>query len=231
LTNSKLNMLCLLIPQYRRYPSNQIKNRAIMNQSRTSINQKCNQNKREKNWHSFFHRIHSLFAQLPRRPINYTLSCTTTRPHMWDVRNWKITIARNQLADNRLQMLHWLTTRRRGWCLKSEEQQESHHKTEQTHGFRQSEPKNGIREELLLQWGITGVTDDQATKHCSNTGPWTSNTNGGSTSTDEFGGWIDITLNRRCLEHTKAQLAKWQRDRLDLLAGCNWRLGLSTTLL
>ena len=35
--------------------------------------------------------------------------------------------------------------------LKCEEEQERHHKTEETHSFGQSEPKNGIREKLLFE--------------------------------------------------------------------------------
>lgn len=53
--------------------------------------------------------------------------------------------------------------------LESEQQQEGHHQTEQTHGLRQGESQNGVREQLLLQRGVAGVADDQGAEHCSDT--------------------------------------------------------------
>lgn len=54
--------------------------------------------------------------------------------------------------------------------LEGEEQQEGHHKTEQTHGLRQGESQNGVREQLLFQGWVPGVTDDEGAEYCSNTG-------------------------------------------------------------
>lgn len=54
--------------------------------------------------------------------------------------------------------------------LESEQQQESHHKTEQTHGFRQGEAQDSVREQLLLQRRVSCVTDDQRSEYCSDTG-------------------------------------------------------------
>lgn len=45
--------------------------------------------------------------------------------------------------------------------LEGEEQQEGHHKTEKTHGFRQSETQDGVREKLLFERWISGVTNDE----------------------------------------------------------------------
>lgn len=54
--------------------------------------------------------------------------------------------------------------------LEGEQQQEGHHQTEQTHGLRQGESQDSVREQLLLQRGVAGITDDQGSEHCSDTG-------------------------------------------------------------
>lgn len=53
--------------------------------------------------------------------------------------------------------------------LESEQQQEGHHKTEQTHSLRQGETQNGVREQLLFERRVPGVADDQGTEHRTNT--------------------------------------------------------------
>lgn len=87
-----------------------------------------------------------------------------------------------------------------GGCLESEEQQEGHHQTEQTHGFRQGESQDSVREELLLERWVSGVTDDEGTEYCSDTGTGSSDSDGGGTSTDELRGRIDITSDLGSLE-------------------------------
>jgi len=49
--------------------------------------------------------------------------------------------------------------------LESEENKESHHQTEQSHGFRQCKAQNGVREELLFEGGITSVANDEAAEY------------------------------------------------------------------
>merc|ERR1712136_622889 len=44
------------------------------------------------------------------------------------------------------------------------EKQECHHQTEQTHGLGQSKSQNSIREELLLERWVPGITNDQGSK-------------------------------------------------------------------
>merc|ERR1711892_1590941 len=53
-------------------------------------------------------------------------------------------------------------------CLEGEKEEESHHETEKSHGFRQSKSKNSVREQLLLEGRIPGVSDDQRSEHRSN---------------------------------------------------------------
>lgn len=65
-----------------------------------------------------------------------------------------------------------------GRRLESEQQQEGHHETEQTHGLRQGESQDSVREQLLLQRGVAGVADDQGAEHCSDTSTWRSRTKG-----------------------------------------------------
>ena len=50
-------------------------------------------------------------------------------------------------------------------CLKSEQKQEGHHKTEKTHGFGKGESQNGVGEKLLFEGGVASITDDQASEN------------------------------------------------------------------
>jgi len=77
--------------------------------------------------------------------------------------------------------------------LKREQEQEGHHKTEQSHSLGQSEPENGIGEELLLERRVPRVADDERAEHRPDTGSRTGHTDGGSSGTDEFRSRVDIT--------------------------------------
>lgn len=59
-----------------------------------------------------------------------------------------------------------------GWGarrLEGEQQQEGHHKTEQTHSLRQGETQDGIGKQLLFQRWVSGITNDEGTEYWSDT--------------------------------------------------------------
>jgi len=78
--------------------------------------------------------------------------------------------------------------------LEGEQEEESHHKTEQTHGLGQGESKNGVGEKLLLEGRVPGVADDQGAEHGSNSSSGASNSDSGSASTNEFGSRVNVVL-------------------------------------
>jgi len=49
--------------------------------------------------------------------------------------------------------------------LEGEEQQESHHQTEETHGLGQGKAQDGVGEELLLQGRVASVANHQAAEN------------------------------------------------------------------
>lgn len=84
--------------------------------------------------------------------------------------------------------------------LEGEQQQEGHHQTEQTHGLGQGEAQNGVGEQLLFQRWVPGVADDEGTEYCSDTSTGSSDTDCCGTSTNEFGGRVNVTRDWRGLE-------------------------------
>lgn len=52
-----------------------------------------------------------------------------------------------------------------------EEDEKGHHQAKEPHGLREGKVQNGAGEELLLQRGIPGVTNDEAPKHSPNSSP------------------------------------------------------------
>ena len=76
--------------------------------------------------------------------------------------------------------------------LEGEQDHETHGEAEKSHSLGQSESKNGIGEELLLQRWVTGVSDDKSSEDVSDTSSRSSDTNGGSSSSDVLGSGVDI---------------------------------------
>merc|ERR1719295_2181919 len=72
--------------------------------------------------------------------------------------------------------------------------EEGHHQAEQSHGLGQGETKNGVREQPLLQRWVSGISDDERSKHRSNTSSRSSNSDGGSSGSDELGGGVNVLL-------------------------------------
>lgn len=93
--------------------------------------------------------------------------------------------------------------------LECEQQQEGHHKTEKSHSFGQGEAQNGVWEQLLFEWWISGVANDEWTENCSDTGTRSGDSDCSSSSSDELSGWIDITCGW------------WSLERADLWQKCD----------
>lgn len=86
--------------------------------------------------------------------------------------------------------------------LESEEEQKGHHQTEETHGFGQGESQDGVREQLLFQRRVTGVTDDERAENRPDSGTGTGHSHSGGTSSDELGSRINVLLGSRGLKGT-----------------------------
>merc|ERR1719251_571447 len=78
--------------------------------------------------------------------------------------------------------------------LESEKQQEGHHQTEEPHSLGQGKTQDGVGEELLLERGIPGVADDEGPEDRADASTRSSNTNGGSSGSNELGSGVNVLL-------------------------------------
>merc|ERR1719460_866316 len=82
----------------------------------------------------------------------------------------------------------------------SEADEEGHHKTEESHGLGQSESQDSVGEQLLLQAGVPGISDDEGTEDGSDTGSRSGNSDGGGSGSDELGGGVNVLVGGGGLE-------------------------------
>ena len=54
--------------------------------------------------------------------------------------------------------------------------------------------KNSVREKLLLERWVPGITNDQGSKNGSDSSSWSSNSDGSSPSSDELGSRVNVLL-------------------------------------
>ena len=67
-----------------------------------------------------------------------------------------------------------------------------HHQAKEPHGIQEGKAQNGVGEELLLQRGIPGITNDEAPKHSPNSSPRASHPYSGSPSPNELGCRVNV---------------------------------------
>lgn len=77
-------------------------------------------------------------------------------------------------------------------CLEGEQDHETHGEAEKSHSLGESESENGVGEELLLQRGITGISDDESSEDVSNTSSGSSDSDGGGSSSNVLSSRVDI---------------------------------------
>jgi len=78
--------------------------------------------------------------------------------------------------------------------LEGEQEQKGHHQAEQTHGLGQGEAQNGVGEELLLQGGVAGITDDEGAENRANSSSGSGDSDCGSSGSDELGSGVNVLL-------------------------------------
>lgn len=113
--------------------------------------------------------------------------------------------------------------------LEGKQQQEGHHKTEETHGLREGKAQDGIGEQLLLQRWVPGIADDQAAEHAANTSTRASDTDCGRSSSNELCSRVDVPLDCTCLE-TPHSLAEWSSAKSQSRDSGGQRHGLAVVL-
>merc|ERR1719268_353145 len=79
-------------------------------------------------------------------------------------------------------------------CLECEEKEEGHHETEQPHSLGEGKAQDGVGEQLLLERGVPGISDDEGAENRSNSSSRASNTNSGGAGANELGGRVDVSL-------------------------------------
>merc|ERR1719414_1571612 len=78
--------------------------------------------------------------------------------------------------------------------LEGEQEEESHHQAEQSHGLGQSESQDSVGEKLLLQGGVPGITNDKRSKDRSNTSSGSSDSNSCGSGSNELGGGVNVPV-------------------------------------
>lgn len=78
--------------------------------------------------------------------------------------------------------------------LEGEQEQKGHHQAEKTHGLGQGKSQDGVGEELLLERGVAGITDDEGAEHGSNSSSGAGDSDCGSSSSDELGSGVNVLL-------------------------------------
>jgi len=110
--------------------------------------------------------------------------------------------------------------------LESEQQEEGHHQTEETHGFRERKAQDGIGKQLLFQGWIAGIADNQTAKDTPNSSSGSGDTDGSRTSADKFGCRVDIPTRGTGLEGAELlelSLAEASRGGQERLLGRYFR--------
>jgi len=81
--------------------------------------------------------------------------------------------------------------------LEGEEEEEGHHEAEEPHGLGEGEAEDGVGEQLLLQGGVPGVSDDEGAKDGADSSARSRNAHSGGASSDELGSGVDVGLGGR----------------------------------
>merc|ERR1719481_2236689 len=81
--------------------------------------------------------------------------------------------------------------------LEGEQEEEGHHKTKQSHGLGESESKDSVGEQLLLEAGVPSVSNYQASEHRSNSSSRSCDSDCSCSSSDKLGSGVDIRLGSR----------------------------------
>jgi len=86
-----------------------------------------------------------------------------------------------------------------GWeaSLEGEEEEEGHHEAEEAHGLGECEAQDGVGEQLLLQGGVPGVSDDEGAEDGADSSAGSGHADSGGAGADELSGGVDVGLGGR----------------------------------